>query len=75
MPEQRRIVVLGAMTEMPVAGVVWQVLHYLEGLRRLGNEVLYIEDTGSWPYDPELGVCWATICCAVAAPWASFSKK
>jgi hypothetical protein len=42
------------MTEMPVAGVVWQVLHYLEGLRRLGHDVFYIEDTGSWPYDPEL---------------------
>jgi hypothetical protein len=52
--EQSRIVVLGAMTEMPVAGVVWQVLHYLEGLRRLGHDVFYIEDTGSWPYDPEL---------------------
>jgi hypothetical protein len=52
--EQRRIVVLGAMTEMPVAGVVWQVLQYLEGLRRLGHDVFYIEDTGSWPYDPEL---------------------
>jgi hypothetical protein len=52
--EQRRLVVLGAMTEMPVAGVVWQVLHYLEGLRRLGHEVFYLEDTGSWPYDPEL---------------------
>ncbi|HWF52700.1 MAG TPA: hypothetical protein VG294_18800 [Solirubrobacteraceae bacterium] len=54
MDEERRIVVLGAMTEMPVAGVVWQVLHYLEGLRRLGHDVCYIEDTGSWPYDPEL---------------------
>ena len=42
------------MSEMPVAGVVWQVLHYLEGLRRLGHDVTYIEDTGSWPYDPEL---------------------
>jgi hypothetical protein len=51
--ERARIVVLGAMTEMPVAGVVWQVLHYLEGLRRLGHEVFYLEDTGSWPYDPE----------------------
>jgi hypothetical protein len=52
--EQRQIVVLGAITQMPVAGVVWQVLHYLEGLRRLGHDVSYIEDTGSWPYDPEL---------------------
>lgn len=48
------ITVLGAMTEMPVAGVVWQVLHYLEGLRRLGHDVAYVEDTGAWPYDPEL---------------------
>jgi len=52
--ESRRIVLLGAMTQMPVAGVVWQVRHYLEGLRRLGHDVVYIEDTGSWPYDPEL---------------------
>lgn len=54
MAERRRIVVLGALTEMPVAGVVWQVRHYLEGLRRLGHDVFYIEDTGAWPYDPEL---------------------
>jgi hypothetical protein len=51
---RRSIIVLGAMSEMPVAGVVWQVLHYLEGLRRLGHDVFYIEDTGAWPYDPEL---------------------
>jgi hypothetical protein len=51
--ERRRILVLGAMAEMPVAGVVWQVLHYLEGLRRLGHDVVYVEDTGSWPYDPD----------------------
>jgi hypothetical protein len=42
------------MAQMPFAGVVWQVLHYLEGLRRLGHHVTYVEDTGSWPYDPEL---------------------
>lgn len=54
MADPVRIVVLGGMTEIPVAGVVWQVLHYLEGLRRLGHEVAYVEDTGSWPYDPVL---------------------
>ena len=53
MPEGRRIVLLGAMAEMPFAGVAWQVLHYLEGLRRLGHDVVYVEDTGNWPYDPE----------------------
>lgn len=54
MAERRHIVVLGAMAEMPFAGVAWQVLHYLEGLRRLGHGVTYVEDTGNWPYDPEL---------------------
>lgn len=53
MAEARRIVLLGAMAQLPVAGVAWQVLHYLEGLRRLGHEVAYVEDTGSWPYDPD----------------------
>ena len=28
-------------------------MHYLEGFRRLGHEVVYVEDTGAWPYDPE----------------------
>jgi hypothetical protein len=37
---------------MPFAGVAWQVLSYLEGLRRLGHEVFYLEDTQRWPYDP-----------------------
>lgn len=37
---------------MPFAGVAWQVLHYLEGFRRLGHEVFYLEDTQEWPYDP-----------------------
>ena len=36
----RRIVVLGMMAKMPVPGVVWQTLHYLLGLRRLGFEPL-----------------------------------
>ena len=49
----RRIVVLGAMAQMPFAGVAWQVLQYLEGLRRLGHRVTYVEDTGNWPYDPD----------------------
>lgn len=48
-----RVVVLGMMGRTPFAGVAWQVLHYLEGLRRLGCEVTYVEDTGDWPYDAE----------------------
>jgi hypothetical protein len=52
LPDGLRIVVLGAAAEMPFAGVWWQVRHYLEGFRRLGHEVHYVEDTGNWPYDP-----------------------
>jgi hypothetical protein len=48
-----RIVVLGIMGRTPLAGVGWQAMHYLEGFRRLGHEVVYVEDTGAWPYDPE----------------------
>jgi hypothetical protein len=31
-----------------VAGVAWQVLHYLEGFRRLGCDVYYVEETWAW---------------------------
>lgn len=47
------IIVLGMMGRTPFAGVAWQVLHYLEGFRRLGYDVYYVEDTGDWPYDLE----------------------
>src|SRR3954466_13653499 len=39
----KKIVVLGMMTKMPVAGVVWQTAHYLVGLQRLGYDVYYVE--------------------------------
>ena len=38
-----KIVVLGMMTKMPVAGVVWQTVHYLVGLERLGYDAYYVE--------------------------------
>ncbi len=47
-----RVVVLGLMGQYPLAGMAWQVLHHLEGLRRLGCEVLYVENNGAPPYSP-----------------------
>lgn len=38
-----KIVLLGMMTRMPVAGVVWQTVHYLVGFQRLGYDVYYVE--------------------------------
>ena len=43
MTRSRKVVVLGMMTKIPVAGVVWQTAHYLLGLRRLGFEPFYVE--------------------------------
>lgn len=48
-PAARRIVVLGMMAKMPVPGVVWQTLHYLIGLRRLGFDPYYVEAHGRTP--------------------------
>jgi hypothetical protein len=47
-----RIVIMGILGRTPLAGVSWQVLHYLEGFRRLGYDIYYIEDTGGWAYNP-----------------------
>ncbi|HVM51641.1 MAG TPA: hypothetical protein VM262_00460 [Acidimicrobiales bacterium] len=44
-----RVVVLGMMTKMPVAGVVWQTAHYLLGLERLGCDAFYVEAHGINP--------------------------
>jgi hypothetical protein len=52
MADGLRIVVAGGAGAMPFAGVGWQVAQYLEGFRRLGHEVFYLEDTQRWPYDP-----------------------
>jgi glycosyltransferase involved in cell wall biosynthesis len=38
-----RAVVLGLMSTMPFGGVIWQTLHYLVGLERLGYETYYVE--------------------------------
>jgi hypothetical protein len=47
-----RIAVTGLAATYPLGGVFWDYLQYALGLHRLGHEVLYIEDTGRWCYDP-----------------------
>jgi hypothetical protein len=50
-----RIAVTGLAATYPFGGVFWDYLQYPLGLRRLGHDVLYIEDTGKWCYDPTAG--------------------
>jgi hypothetical protein len=38
------VVVWGLLANSPFGGMTWQVLHHLEGLRRLGFDVWYVED-------------------------------
>ena len=40
---REKIVLLGMMTKIPVAGEIWSTLHYLIGFRRLGFDVYYVE--------------------------------
>jgi hypothetical protein len=49
-----KIVVLGIMFWFPLAGVTYQFLHYLIGLRRLGYDPYYIEDAEHYVYDPRI---------------------
>jgi len=50
-----RIAVTGLAVTYPFGGVFWDYLQYLLGFHRLGHDVLYIEDTGKWCYDPIAG--------------------
>ena len=46
---REKIVVLGIMSRHPVAGVVWQTVHYLLGFERLGYEAYYVEAAAHQP--------------------------
>src|SRR3981189_2206364 len=51
--KSKRLVVMGFMGSCPIAGVIWQHLHYIVGLQRLGHDVYYVEDSARLPYNPE----------------------
>jgi hypothetical protein len=47
-----RIIVTGQIAQYPLGGVTWFYLHYVLGLKQLGHDVFYLEDSGQWPYNP-----------------------
>jgi len=49
-----RIIVFGILFYYPLAGVTYQFLHYLLGLRQLGYDPYYVEDSARWVYDPAI---------------------
>jgi hypothetical protein len=50
-----RIAVTGLAATYPLGGVFWDHLQWVLGFARLGHDVLYVEDTGRWVYDPVAG--------------------
>ncbi len=52
-----RIVIGGFAVGFPLGGQLWMMLHFAEGLARLGHHVVFLEDTSNWayPFDPVLG--------------------
>ncbi len=53
-PTKGKIIVFGILFWYPLAGVTYQFLHYLLGLRRLGYDPYYVEDSGRYVYNPQL---------------------
>src|SRR5258705_13042102 len=53
-PTKGKVIVSGILFWYPLAGVTFQFLHYLIGLRRLGYDPYFLEDSGRWIYDPRL---------------------
>lgn len=49
-----KVVVLGYIVRGPIGGMAWHHLNYVLGLKRLGHEVLFLEDSDEYPscYDP-----------------------
>lgn len=48
-----KLIVWGYLASYPFGGMTWQVLHYLVGLRNLGFDVWYVEDTDAEVRDPK----------------------
>lgn len=57
MARRPRVIVAGYFVRFPVGGYVWQTLHYLIGLGRLGCDAYFYEDSAYYPhaYDPHTG--------------------
>lgn len=48
-----RVVVTGLAMTYPYGGSFWDYVQYPLGFLRMGHEVLYLEDTGKWCYEPD----------------------
>lgn len=80
--EKLRIVVGGFIGLYPIGGATWDYIQYPLGLKKLGHDVYYIEDTMQYPVYQQEGELWndATYCikylqhvmegCGLGEKWA-----
>jgi hypothetical protein len=55
-PSPLRVIVTGLIAQHPLlGGMTWHYLQYVLGFQRLGHDVLYLEDSGEWPYNLDGG--------------------
>ncbi|MCA1625801.1 MAG: SOS response-associated peptidase [Acidobacteria bacterium] len=54
-----RIAVLGYIVRGPLGGMAWHHLQYVLGLKKLGHDVCFVEDSDDYPacYNPEIFEC------------------
>ena len=57
MTERLRITVCGYIVRGPLGGLAWHHLQYVLGLKLLGHDVVFVEDSDDYPacYDPAIG--------------------
>lgn len=70
------IVVAGYFARFPLGGYAWQAAHYLLGLRALGYDVWFYEDTGhySLAYNPATGAYDSTYSYGITAVADFFNR-
>jgi hypothetical protein len=55
--DRLNIIVAGLIGQYPIGGVTWDYIQYVLGLRELGHNVTYLEDSDQWPYNPRENGC------------------
>jgi hypothetical protein len=71
-----KVVIAGYLVRCPLGGYAWQTLHYLVGLRALGFDPYFYEDTAYYGdcFDPATGNQYTTPDAGVAAATAFFDR-
>ncbi len=76
MSRRPRVIVAGYFVRFPLGGYVWQTLHYLIGLSRLGVDVHFYEGSAWYPhaFDPDANVTGVDYRAGIARARSIFAR-